>query len=103
MPPNVSGVINKDESKDGDFFSVPAENTWKEIEQENESEEANGNAVEKKLEPSHYFGAKLKWLNIISIAILHIWAIHSLVTYPFPQKKLLVLYSEYLNITLDTD
>lgn len=95
MPPNASGVINKDESEDRDSFALSADNSWNEIKEEDGSEEANEIKVEKNLETSYYFGAELKWLNIISIAILHIWAIHTLLTAPYLQKKLLVLYSEY--------
>ncbi|XP_033225912.1 uncharacterized protein LOC117178597 [Belonocnema kinseyi] len=91
MPPNATGVINKDECEDGDSFALSVDNSWNEIKEEVEPEKANGIKVDKNLETPYYFGAKLKWLNIISIAILHIWAIHTLLTTSYLQKKLLVL------------
>lgn len=42
-----------------------------------------------------YFVTELKWLNVISITVLHLIVIQGLVTFPYFQKWKMFLFSKY--------
>ncbi|XP_043479028.1 acyl-CoA Delta-9 desaturase isoform X2 [Leptopilina heterotoma] len=96
MPPNISGTtacIDKETSAKDENSLLLSEKITPKENGNFEATKSNGFVVEKKKESTTYFEQELKWINIISIFILHALAAFALITFPYSQKHLTKLHT----------